>query len=404
MSRLRVLALNCGGATFKYKVLDMPEEEVRCAGLVDRLRTEQAALTHVDAGGERATYPCPNADYEQAISLAFDKAAGGCCDHWPPDAVAHKLAHGGVEYRAPCLITDAVKRAMRSVTELVPLHNPPSLRAVEICEGLLPGVPQVGVFETGFHVTAPPEAYLYGIPFEWCERHGARKFGFHSCSHRYVTERMASLLRKPVEDVSLISCHLGSGTSVCAVRNGESVDISSGLTPQSGTIMSTRPGDFDPAVVPYVMEQEGLSYQQVMGALVLRGGLLGISGVSGDVRDLERAAAEGNGRAELALKVFVYHVRKYIGQFLILVPALDALVFTGGIGEKSYALRRQVCDGLERFGILLDAGRNQAVEGEGCVSRAGSPVAIWVVPTDEEVVVSREAYRLLRKEAVAACH
>lgn len=403
MSLLRVLALNCGGATFKYKVLDMPAEEVRCAGLVDRLRTEQALLTHRQGAREERQHPCPRADYEEAIGLALGKAEGSCGDKWPPDAIAHKLAHGGVRYRAPCVITEDVKEAMRSVTELVPLHNPPSLRAVDICERLLPEVPQVGVFETGFHVTVPPEAYLYGIPYEWCERHGARKFGFHSCSHRYVTERMASLLGKPVRQVSLISCHLGSGTSVCAVREGQSVDISSGLTPQSGTIMSTRPGDFDPAVVTYVMGRERLSWEEVMERLVLRGGLLGISGVSGDVRDLERAAGEGEQRAQLTLDVFVYQVRKYIGQFLLLVPDLHALVFTGGIGEKSRTLRERICLGLERFGMVLDSERNRTLEGEGCISTAGSATGIWVVPTDEEVVVAREAFRLLGKEAATAC-
>jgi len=403
MSPLRVLALNCGGATFKYKVLDMPAEGVRCAGLLDRLATEGASLTHWNSARQRAEHPCPGADYQQAIALALSKAKESCADKWPPDAIAHKLAHAGVHYRAPCLISEAVKEAMRAVTELVPLHNPPSLRAIEICERLLPEVPQVGVFETGFHVTIPPEAYVYGIPYEWCERHGARKFGFHSCSHRYVAERMAALLAKPLEQVSLISCHLGSGTSVCAVREGQSADISSGLTPQSGTIMSTRPGDFDPAVITYVMGREGLSWEQVMEALVRRGGLLGISGVSGDARDLERAAAEGNERARLALEVFVYQVRRYIGQFLLLLPELDALVFTGGIGEKSRTLRRQICLGLDRFGMVLDPERNQALQGEGCISSPASPVGIWVVPTDEEVVVSREAFRLLRKEAATPC-
>ena len=399
MSVTRVLALNCGGATFKYKVLDMPVEAVRCSGLVDRLRTQEAVLRHAQPGGEGSEFGCANADYEQAIGLALSKAEASCADRWPPDIIAHKLAHGGVEYRTPCVITEAVKEAMRAVTELVPLHNPPSLRAVEICERLLPGVPQVGVFETGFHVTVPPEAYLYGVPYEWCERHGVRKFGFHSCSHRYVTERTAALLGKRSQDVSLISCHLGSGTSVCAVRNGQSVDISSGLTPQSGTIMSTRPGDFDPGLVTYVMGREGLSLEQVMAALVRRGGLLGISGVSGDVRDLERAASEGNERARLALAVFAYQVRKYVGQFLVLLPELDALAFTGGIGEKSAALREAVCSGLERFGIVLDRGLNRELGGEGRISAPGAAVQIWVVETDEEVVVSREAFRLLQKEA-----
>jgi acetate kinase len=301
------------------------------------------------------------------------------------------------------VIREPVKEAMRSVAELVPLHNPPSLRAVEICERLLPEVPQVGVFETGFHVTVPPEAYLYGVPYEWCERHGVRKFGFHSCSHRYVTERAAQLLAKRLEDVSLISCHLGSGTSVCAVRNGESVDISSGLTPQSGTIMSTRPGDFDPGLVTYVMGREGLSLEQLMEALVRRGGLLGISGVSGDVRDLERAAEEGNERARLALKVFAYQVRRYIGQFLVLLPELDAVVFAGGIGEKSAGLREAICAGLERFGIVLDPGLNRDLRGEGRISSSDAAVQIWVVQTDEEVVVSREAFRLLQKEAAVVC-
>jgi len=398
MKSLRVLALNCGGATFKYKVLDMPAEEPVCSGVVDRLGTPQAVLRHRGHSGELAERGCPEADYEGALALALRSAAADSDDRWPPEAIAHKLAHGGVRFRDSCLINEAVKEAMRRVTDLVPLHNPPSLRAVEICETLLPNVPQVGVFETGFHTTLPPEAYLYGVPYEWYEEYGVRKFGFHSCSHRYVTERLARLLGLPLGETSLISCHLGSGTSVCAVRNGQSVDISSGLTPQSGTIMSTRPGDFDPALVPYVMARGGLSLDEVMEALVRRGGLLGISGTSGDVRDLEAQAARGDKRARLALRVFVYQVRKYIGQFLILLPRLRALVFTGGIGENSASLRGEICAGLERFDIVLDAARNRALQGEGVISTDDSPVPVWVIPTDEEVVVAREAYRLLGKE------
>jgi len=391
-----VLAVNCGGATLKYRLYQMPQETVLCWGLADRLFSPGAVLSH-HVGEKVVRRERAEADHRAALDLALPlilrELPGG-----RPDAIAHKLAHAGADFRQPCLITGEVLEAMRRVTELVPLHNPPSMKAIEVFDDLLPGVPQVGVFETGFHLSVPPEAYLYGVPYEWTEQYGVRKYGFHGTSHRYVTCRVASRLGKPVQETNLISCHLGSGTSVCAVEKGRSKDISSGLTPQSGTIMSTRPGDFDAALIPLLMQRTGMSVNEVFETLHRRGGLLGISGLSGDFRDLEKAAAQGHRRARLALDVFVYQIRRYIGQYLVLLDRLDALCFTGGIGERSARLRREVCRGLERFGLVLDEERNEQAQGESRLSADGSPASIWVIPTDEEIMVAREAAALLQPQ------
>ena len=282
---------------------------------------------------------------------------------------------------------------------MAPLHNPPSLKGILICRDLLPDVPQAGVFETSFHTTVPEYAYVYGLPREWLEKHSVRKFGFHSTSHRYVLSRTAALLERQEEDLDVISCHLGSGTSVCAIEGGKSVDISSGFSPQAGTLMSTRHGDFDPAVVPYMMRRLAIGPDEMDEMLTRKSGLLGISGVSGDMRDLEEAAAAGHERAALAIEAFVYSIRRYVGQYLVLLGGADALVFTGGIGEKSAAIREGVCRGMEKFGIRLDGHKNVAMQGEDIISTADSQARIIVTPTNEELVVARDAMAILDKAA-----
>jgi acetate kinase len=389
---MNILVLNCGGATLKYKLFDMPAETVRAQGLADRLGTERATFTHTVPGREPLVLQRPLPDHLTGIRLLLetlvDPSHGVLATLDEIDAVAHKLAHGGEKITGAVRITDEVIAAMEEMVPLVPLHNPPNLTGIAVVRELLPDTPQYGTFETSFHHTVPSHAWIYGLPYAWYEDHHVRSYGFHSASHRYVAQRAAELVGRPVEDLRTISCHLGSGTSVCAIRGGQSQDISSGLTPQSGTMMSTRPGDFDPFVILYVMDRLGLDTREMNRLLTKESGLLGISGVSGDLRDLEAAADAGVARAQLALDAFVYHVRRYVGSYLLELGGVDILSFTGGIGENSPRIRAAVCRDL-------DPQRNEQRGQEGIISAEGQPAQIVVVRTDEELIVARDALRLL---------
>lgn len=395
---MKILVLNCGGSSMKYQIIDMDGERVCVKGKIDRLGTDRARLVHETAGKPRIESDTNIRDYAEGISfvtakLKEDRVIRGTAD---VSAVAHKLAHGGKRFRDAVLITDEVLDAIRECSVLAPVHNPPGIRGIEVCRELLPGIPQVGVFETAFHATIPDYAYMYGVPYEWYEKYGVRKYGFHGASHSFVVDRAAAIVGRPKEDLKIVSCHLGSGTSVACVMHGKSLDISSGFTPQSGTIMSTRPGDFDPWVLPYLMERTGLSVEELSRKLVREGGLLGISGVSGDMRDIEEAAARGNDRARLALDVFCYHVKRYIGSFVASMNGIDVLIFTGGIGENDPAIRARIADRLDYLGIVVDGTRNQALSGlEGMISPEGTRVKVLVIPTDEERVVARQAAQVL---------
>lgn len=397
---MHILVLNCGGATLKYKLFLMPQERVRAEGLLDRLGTGQAFLTHRTEDGRRYEEPCPERDHlagmRRVLELLTDPQWGVLQRLEDLDAVAHKLAHGGERFRGAVRIEEEVIKALEEYAPLVPIHNPPNLLGIRICRELLPRVPQFGTFETSFHHTVPRYAWMYPLPYEWYERYRVRKYGFHSASHRYVAQRAAEWVGRRPEELRIISCHLGSGTSVCAIRYGRSWDISSGLTPQSGTTMSTRPGDFDPFVVLYLQEQAGLSAAEIRQALIRRSGLLGLSGISGDMRDVEQAALEGNPRAQLALEVFAYSVRRFIGAFFVELGGMEVLAFTGGIGENSPRVRALIGRPLECLGLRWDEARNAALRGEeGIISAADSPIQAVVVRTNEELVVARDAYRLL---------
>jgi len=395
------LVLNCGGATLKYKLFRMPGEGVLGQGMLDRIASPRATLTHRKEGRGEQVFPLPEADHhagiEKVLEILADAELGLVSSLSEISAVAHKLPHGGLRFRKSVLVDGEVIGALEECSPMAPLHNPPSLKAILVCRELLPGVPQVGVFETSFHTTVPEYASVYGLPREWLERHSVRKFGFHSTSHRHVLSWTARLLGRPKEELNIISCHLGSGTSVCAIKAGKSLDISSGFSPQAGTLMSTRHGDFDPAVVPYMMRRLGIGPDEMDEILTRESGLLGISGLSGDMRDLQEAAAEGHGGAKLAIEAFVYSVRKYVGQYLVLLGDVDALAFTGGIGESSASIRREVCAGMDRFGIALDEGKNEALRGGGVISEEDSPTQVVVIPTDEEIVVARDAMAILER-------
>ncbi len=390
-----ILVLNCGGATLKFKLLQMPEELLVARGLFDRLGRPDASFTYQRPGKTDLVTPMPTADHldgmRTLLTTLTDLDHGVLKRLEELGAVAHKLAHGGDRFTGPVTIDDDVVAALREFSPLVPLHNPPNLRGIEIMRELLPEVRQFGTFETSFHQTVPLYARIYGVPWDWHEQHHMRSFGFHSASHRYVASCMTA--------ARVISCHLGSGTSVCAIRDGRSLDISSGLTPQSGTLMSTRPGDFDPFVVTYAQRRLGLTPEEVERVLTTESGLLGISGVSSDCRDLEAAAERGNARAQLALAAFAYRVRRFIGAFLVELGGLDTIVFTGGIGENSPRLRAEICRPLASIGLQLDDDANQARGREAVITATGSPVSAQVILTDEEVMVARDAYLRMTRPA-----
>lgn len=381
----------------KYQLIDMDGEKVLAKGLVDRLGTDRAVLKHESIGKPRIEGPTDIRDFADGIKFVVNKLMedGVVQQLEQISAFAHKLAHGGEKFRGAVLLTDEVLAAVAECNILAPVHNPPSLKGIEVCRKLLPSIPQVAVFETAFHGTIPDYAYVYGIPFEWYTKHKVRKYGFHGASHSYVTERASELVGRPKEELKIISCHLGSGTSVAAIKFGCSVDVSSGFTPQSGTIMSTRPGDFDPWVFPYLMEREQISAEELATRLVKEGGLLGISGVSGDMRDILEAARTGNDRARLAVEVFCYHVKKYIGCYAGVMNGVDVLVFTGGIGEHSPEIRERICRDMDFLGIRIDRTKNPSVHREGEISADGSRVRVLVIATNEEIMVARLAASLV---------
>jgi acetate kinase len=328
------------------------------------------------------------------LELLTDPEHGCLANLAALDVVAHKMPHGGEKVTGTRLVDDEVIAALTQYAAVVPVHNPPVLRAVAAFRKLLPDTPQTGTFETHFHTTLAPAAWRYALPEAWYRDHGVRRYGFHSCSHRFVAGRTAQLLGRPVEELRTVICHLGSGTSVCGVRGGRSVEISSAFTPQAGTPMSTRPGDFDPFVLTYLSEQVGLTSAELNQALTREAGLLGVSGISGDLRDIKAAADQGHERAQLALDVFVWNIRRWIGSCLMATGGLDALAFTGGIGENNPWLRADVCAGLDWLGLHIDPKRNAEV-GEGLVSTDDSAVAVLAVQTDEEIIVARDSVAVL---------
>jgi acetate kinase len=397
---MNILVVNCGGATFKYKLYRMPDETILAQGHVDRLGSGgDGALKYQMPGRDDIRVSMPVPDHHTAIEWMVAQRTspehGVLKSLDEIDVVGHKIAHDGMKIGARAVLGECEIGIIRDMIALAPVHNPPSLKGIEIFQELLPQTPQTASFETGFHYTVPPEAYTYGLPYEWLEKYGVRRYGFHSCSHRYVSGRVGKLMGKP-SALKIVLCHLGSGTSVGAVRNGESVNIASGLTPQSGTMMSTRPGDYDAGAVTYIMKRTGISAEEYNRIEIKESGLKGISSVaSGDMRDIEESAAGGNERAQLAFDVFCHKVRHYLGAYHLQMNGCDAITFTGGIGENSASVRRAICRDLECIGAKLDDKKNESGPAERAIHAADSRVQIWIIPTDEEIIVARDAVGLL---------
>jgi acetate kinase len=396
---MKILVINCGSSSLKYQLIDMNGEEVLAKGLVERIGIEGSRIKHDTTGKERVTIEEPMKDHKRALELVLaaivDKNHGAVASMDEISAVGHRVVHGGEDFASSVIIDDAVMDALNRNIELAPLHNPPNIMGIEACKELMPSVPMVGVFDTAFHQTIPAENYIYAIPYEYYEKYKIRRYGFHGTSHKYVSMRAAEILGKDIKDLNIVTCHLGNGSSVTAVQGGKSIDTSMGFTPLEGLAMGTRSGDIDPAIIPFIMDKEGLSFEEVNDMLNKKSGVLGISGISSDFRDLEIAAEEGNKRAELALKVFTNRVTKYIAAYAAQMCRIDVLVFTAGIGENSGLIREMVCEGLECMNIMIDKELNNTRGQEAIVSRNLASATIMVIPTNEELMIARDTLELV---------
>lgn len=398
---MKVLVINAGSSSLKYQFLDTTKKEVLAKGGAERIGLDNAFIKHSKMGGDCVNITGIMANHKQAIQLVLEtltSSANGVISSMSEiDAVGHRVVHGGEKFSSAALITPEVKAAIRACYSLAPLHNPANMTGIEACEEAMPGVPQVAVFDTAFHQTMPAKAFMYALPYEMYEEHSIRRYGFHGTSHEYVAKRTAEILGKPYESLKIITCHLGNGSSIAAVDCGKCVDTSMGLTPLAGVCMGTRCGDIDPSIVTILMEKEGLDMKGIDNLMNKKSGVAGVSGVSSDFRDLEAAAESGNYRAELALDMFEYQCRKFIGAYAAAMGGVDVVVFTAGIGENTFRVRKNIVDGLDFMGMKLDTLRNQVRGKEAIISTDDSKVTIMVVPTNEELAIAKETEKICSK-------
>ena len=408
---MNILVVNCGSSTVKYQLFRVEGEEdyqVLAKGIVERIGVPGSRLEH-NGNGQTFTQerevPNHRVAIQWVIEVLTQEETRVLESIDQIEAVGHRVVHGGEKLTGSVLVNDEVLKVARECADLSPLHNPANILGIEACRELMPDVPQVAVFDTAFHGTIPECAYIYAIPYEYYEKYRIRRYGFHGTSHRYVSERAAKMLDRDPRDLKLITCHMGSGVSFTAVKGGKSIDTSMGLTPLEGLVMGTRSGDLDPAIPLFLMRKENLSVDEVDDILNKKSGVLGVSGISSDTRDIEDAAPF-NHRAQLALDLMVYRAKKYIGSYYAILGGLDGLVFTAGIGENSSGIRKSVCQGLEHLGILIDDERNKVRRKEAFISSDQSRVAVMVIPTNEELIIARNTLALARKrsENDAALH
>lgn len=398
---MKILVLNCGSSSLKYQLIDMENEAVLCIGLVERIGIEGSILTQKKDGVEgKYVKEQPMKDHQDAIQLVLegvlDPTYGGVKDMKEIDAVGHRVVHGGEKFASSVIITEEVEEAMRKCSELAPLHNPANLMGIDAIKAVLPGVPNVGVFDTAFHQTMPASSYLYGLPYRLYTEYGVRRYGFHGTSHKYVSQRAAEMLGKDIADLKIITCHLGNGASIAAVDGGKVVDTSMGLTPLEGLIMGTRCGDIDPAIIPFIMKKENLDADGVDKLMNKESGVYGMTGISSDFRDICDAAAEGNQQAIDALDAYHKRVKKYIGAYAAEMNGVDAIVFTAGLGENGIDDRLAIASNLEVLGVKMDAEANKVRGKETVISAADSKVKVLLVPTNEELMIARDTLELVK--------
>ncbi len=398
---MKVLVLNCGSSSIKYQFIETQIGASLAKGAVERIGMASAILTHAPRNGEKIRIVGEILDHkiaiEYVIAVLMSKNHGVIKDVNEIDAVGHRVVHGGETFSGSVLITNEVMRALKENIELAPLHNPANIKGIQAAKDYMPDKPQVAVFDTAFHVNMPSKAYLYGIPYTLYKKYKIRKYGFHGTSHRYVSKRAATRLGKQIEDLKVITAHLGNGASMAAIDGGRSVDTTMGFTPLEGLLMGTRVGDMDPSVILYIMGKEELSIMEANTLMNKHSGLLGISGESSDMREIEEAVAEGNKRARNAFDVFTYRIKKYIGAYTAAMGGLDALVFTGGIGENSQMVRKAVCENMQYLGIELDDNLNETAEGESIISSDKSHVKVLRIPTNEELVIALDTEKIVNE-------
>lgn len=396
---MKILVLNCGSSSIKYQLFNMTDRSVIAKGGVEKLGMKGSFLKHVRQDGQTVVFEGEILDHKVGIEYILGILTSekhGCIKGLEElDAVGHRVVHGGERFNSSALLTDEILAEVTKCIDIAPLHNPPNLKGIRAMEELIPGIPQVGVFDTAFHQTMEPKAYMYGIPYVLYKKYGIRRYGFHGTSHRYVSKRACELLGVDYQNQKIISCHLGNGASVAAIKNGKSVDTSMGFTPIEGLVMGTRCGDLDVGVVHYIMEKEEIGIRSASTLFNKHAGMLGISGVSSDMREIETAKANGNERAKLALDIYNYRVKKYIGSYIAAMGGLDILIMTGGIGENADTTREGVLSDLDFFGVSLDVQKNKGFRSEGIISTPESKVKIIVVPTDEELMIALDTEEIV---------
>lgn len=399
---MQILALNCGSSSVKYQLFDWSKMEVVAKGMVERVIVGDSYIIHEVPGRENYRLDSDCSDHQVAISLIIqtltDPIHGVVKKIDEISAVGHRVVHGGEKFTRSVMIDDAVLDAVKDVQHLAPLHNPPNISGIEAAQAVLPDVPHVAIFDTAFHQTMPEHAYLYPVPYEWYEEHGVRRYGFHGTSHLYVSKRAAAILGKPASELNIITMHIGNGVSHCAIKGGVSVDTSMGLTPLEGAMMGTRCGDIDPAIPAFMMQKENLSAKEIDSILNKKSGVIGITGKFTDRRDVIENANAGDKRCQLSLEIEAYRLKKYIGSYMAAIGKLDAVVFTAGVGEMGWLIREKAIEGLEHIGIHLDKERNKGAmtrKRESLITTDDSPVKVYVIPTDEELVFTEDVAAIL---------
>ena len=396
---MKILVLNCGSSSLKYQLINMETEEVLASGKYERIGEDEAFITH-KVNGQKIEIKHPAKTHEEAVDFTLKQLINPeykVIDSLDEiSAIGHRLVHGGEKINKSVIITDEVVEVLKECIDLAPLHNPAGIIGIEACKKVMPGKPMVGVFDTAFHQTMPKERYIYPIPYEYYKKYGIRKYGFHGTSHMYVSQRLAEIVGKDISELKIVTCHLGQGSSICAVEGGKSVDTSMGLTPLAGIPMVTRSGDLDPSVVTFLMKKEGWTAEEAENMLNKKSGVQGISGLAPDFREIEAASYGDNERAEIAIEKFKYEIASYIAKYAVAMNGVDYIVFTGGVGENQINIRRGICEKLEFLGVKIDVEANNVRGEEKEISAPDSKVKVYLVPTNEELMIAKETARLIK--------